>query len=232
MSASPPIASRFAFGVVVLAAGLSSRMGQPKLVLPWGPTSVLGHLLAQWGRLGAQQIGVVCAAGDHVLAAELERLGFPAAGRIYNPTPEHGMFSSIQAASQWSGWSRELTHWAVVLGDQPHLRQETLSGIIQFSATHPEQVCQPARRGHGRHPVFLPQAVFSCIGLSGAANLKEFLRAMPGMGALWESEDEGLDLDLDHPEDYRALLKLAPGAAHSPADSTTKNAENAKSQRD
>jgi len=232
MSASPPIADRFTFGVVLLAAGRSSRMGQPKLVLPWGPTSVLGHLLAQWGRLGAQQIGVVCAAGDHILAAELERLAFPAAGRIYNPTPEQGMFSSIQAASHWPGWSRDLTHWAIVLGDQPHLRPGTLSGITQFSATHPEKVCQPARGGHGRHPVFLPQSVFSRIGVSKAANLKEFLRAIPGVGALWESADEGLDLDLDHPEDYRALLKLAPGVDRSPADSTTKNTENAKSRQD
>jgi len=37
----------FAVGVVILAAGRSARMGRPKLLLPWGGTSVLGHLLAQ-----------------------------------------------------------------------------------------------------------------------------------------------------------------------------------------
>jgi len=37
-------------GVVILAAGASSRMGQPKLLLPWNDTSVLGDLLNQWKR--------------------------------------------------------------------------------------------------------------------------------------------------------------------------------------
>ena len=42
------------FGVVILAAGASSRMGKPKLVLPWGKTSVLGHLIEQWKQAGGQ----------------------------------------------------------------------------------------------------------------------------------------------------------------------------------
>ena len=208
---SAPIANRFAFGMVLLAAGRSSRMGQPKLLLPWGGTSVLGHLLAQWNCLGARQTGVVCGAGDDALAAELERLEFPAAGRIYNPAPERGMFSSIQAASHWSGWNIDLTHWAIVLGDQPHLRPETLSGLISFSAAHPDQVCQPARVGHGRHPVFFPRPVFSRLGQSQAADLKEFLAVSAGALALWESQDEELDLDMDRPEDYSKLLKRITG---------------------
>lgn len=219
MTVLPTTASHFAFGVVLLAAGRSARMGQPKLVLPWGRTSVLGHLLAQWSHLGAPQIAVVCGAGDHVLAAELDRLAPLGAARICNPAPEDGMFSSIQAASQWSGWKGQLTHWAIVLGDQPHLRQETLSGIIEFSAAHPDKVCQPARGGRGRHPVFLPAALFALLGQSKAANLKEFLGAMVGANALWESEDAGLDWDLDRPEDYRALLKLAPEAGERQNDS-------------
>ena len=43
----------FSVGVVILAAGRSARMGRPKLLLPWGETSVLGHLIKQWQALGA-----------------------------------------------------------------------------------------------------------------------------------------------------------------------------------
>ena len=32
-------------GVIILGAGASSRMGRPKLLLPWGDTSVIGHLI-------------------------------------------------------------------------------------------------------------------------------------------------------------------------------------------
>ncbi|HOW79579.1 MAG TPA: NTP transferase domain-containing protein, partial [Verrucomicrobiota bacterium] len=80
-----PAAGTPALGVVLLAAGRSARMGKPKLLLPWGGTSVLGHLIRQWQSLGAAQLSVVCAAGDSALAAELDRLGFPAENRILNP---------------------------------------------------------------------------------------------------------------------------------------------------
>src|SRR5580765_1537330 len=91
-------------GVIILAAGASSRMGKPKLLLPWGSTSVLGHLVAQWQKVGADQIAVVAAAGDEVLRKELDRLAFPEQDRIRNPAPELGMFHSIQCASHRSGW--------------------------------------------------------------------------------------------------------------------------------
>ena len=152
MKQSPP--GTFAPGVVLLAAGASRRMGQPKLLLPWGATSVLGHLVQLWRALGAAQIAVVRPPRTGALELELDRLGFPAANRISNPAPDRGMFSSIQCAAGWPGWQARLTHWAIVLGDQPHVRQETLQQLLDFSAAHPAQVCQPARLGHGRHPSF------------------------------------------------------------------------------
>src|SRR5437763_13333350 len=98
-----PTGSEMLLGAVILAAGRSSRMGRPKLLLPWGETSVLGHLVEQWRMLRAQQIAVVCAAGDDGIQKELNRLMFPVECRIFNETPERGMFSSVQCAAQWAG---------------------------------------------------------------------------------------------------------------------------------
>src|SRR5689334_5757311 len=86
----------YSLAVVILAAGRSSRMGQPKLLLPWGNTTILGHLVGQWTFLGAKQIAVVCRLDDAAMNAELNRLNFPERSRIVNPDPERGMFSSIQ----------------------------------------------------------------------------------------------------------------------------------------
>src|SRR5258707_4016634 len=99
--------------VVILAAGRSSRMKQPKLLLPWGKTSVLGHQIQTWQTLGARQIAVVCAAGDASIRAELDRLEFPPSCRIPNPGPEAGMFSSIICAAPWDGWKPGLTHCVI-----------------------------------------------------------------------------------------------------------------------
>jgi molybdenum cofactor cytidylyltransferase len=199
----------FSLGVVILAAGRSQRMGQPKLLLPWGHTSVLGHLIGQWQALRARQIAVVSAASDQALRSELDRLAFPAENRIYNPDSARGMFSSIQCAAQWPGWQAALTHWAIVLGDQPHLQPQTLRRVLDFSAAQPAKVCQPARRGHGRHPVLLPKTLFRQLADSTTATLRQFLAARPRQVALCEVDDPGMEVDIDRPEDYDKAVDLA-----------------------
>ena len=119
------------------------------------------------------------------------------------------MFSSIQCAAQWPGWHTALTHWAIVLGDQPHLQPQTLRQVLAFTAAHPASVCQPARHDHRRHPVLLPKAVFRELAASTAVTLKEFLVARPHELALCEVDDPGLELDIDRPEDYDKALGMA-----------------------
>ena len=101
-----------------------------------------------------------------------------------------------------------LTHWAIVLGDQPHLQRQTLKQVLDFSATQPSRVCQPARQRHGRHPVLLPKAAFAQLAQSTATNLKDFLVTMSRDAAFLPIDDPGLDLDIDRPEDYERALRL------------------------
>jgi molybdenum cofactor cytidylyltransferase len=205
-----PLAQRaYSLGVVILAAGSSARMGRPKLLLPWGRTSMLGHLIRQWRALGAKQIAVVCSAGIAGIQEELSRLRFPGSNRILNPAPEKGMFSSIKCAARWPGWRKGITHWAIVLGDQPHLQPQTLQRVLDFSAARPARICQPARSGHGRHPVLLPRKVLRQLAASTARTLKTFLAARANQVARCALEDTGLDLDIDRPADYRRAVQCA-----------------------
>ncbi len=183
-------------------------MGRPKLLLPWGETSVLGHLLTQWQILRAARIVVVCAADDQPLLSELDRLAFPAENRIYNPSPADGMFSSVQRAASFSNWLSTLSHWALVLGDQPHLKTELLRSLLQFAAEQGDRITQLGRRGHGRHPVVFPAAIFSQLGASPAKTLKEFLAGAQDRIALLETDDPAVDLDVDYPADYEQALRM------------------------
>lgn len=193
-------------GVLLLAAGRSRRMGRPKLLLPWHGSTILGYTVELWRSLGAEQIAVVGAGDDEAMEREMDRMGLPADQRILNPVPEKGMFGSVQCAARWPGWRKDLVRWTIVLGDQPHIRAETLRSLLAFSTTRPEMVCQPARHGRPRHPVVLPRSVF--VSLAGAAtpNLKDFLSPLPR--ALCELDDPGLDLDIDTPADHVAALAL------------------------
>jgi molybdenum cofactor cytidylyltransferase len=194
-------------GVAILAAGASSRMGRAKLLLPWAATTVLGNLLGQWRALAPAQLAVVVREDDAALHCELERLGESAENRIVNPTPECGMFSSVQSAARWQGWASSVTHWAVALGDQPLVRSETLRDLLEFARAHPDQVCQPSRNARGRHPVILPRVVWAQLPGATAQNLKQFLLSSGRSAARFETEDDGLDLDLDEPADYERALK-------------------------
>lgn len=195
-------------GVILLGAGASSRMGQPKLLLPWGNTSVIGHLVQQWRTLGADQIVIVCRAEDAELHTELDRLRFPLLDRIVNPKPERGMFSSIQCAACWPGWQETLGAWAVVLGDQPHLRTEMLRHLLDFQRQHADAICQPAFDGRARHPVVLPERALGALRESGADTFRDFLQGTSFGRFEYAVDDAGLSLDLDRPEHYQTAKTL------------------------
>jgi molybdenum cofactor cytidylyltransferase len=200
---------QYQFGAIILAAGNSTRMGQPKLLLPWGGTTVLGHLIKSWSHLGAVLVAVVTSS-NRLIDAELNRLGFPLGNRIVNSSPEQGMFSSIQCAARWNGWEDGISHRAVVLGDQPHLQPEgTLRKLVEFAGSHPNAICQPSRRGKAKHPVFLPKQIFDELQNSEKRTLKDFLCSAPAQAELLELEDPGLDLDIDCPADYERALQLS-----------------------
>lgn len=204
-STTSSLVTRHALGVVILGAGASVRMGKPKLLLPWRDTTVVGGIFSQWRELGAAQIAVVMRPNDAAFTTELNRLGFPAANRIENPRPERGMFSSIVGAAEWNGWRSEISGWAIVLGDQPHLRTETLAQLLEFSAQNPGKICQPMSGGRLAHPVILPPSAWEELKTTRAATLKDFLKLVAAPRVQCVINDPGLTLDLDTPEDYNRL---------------------------
>lgn len=190
------------FGVVILGAGASRRMGRPKLLLPWSGTTVIGHLVREWTTLGATRIAIVLAKSNPDLHTELDRIGFPSSNRVFNERPEDGMFGSIRSAARWDGWDHGITHFVISLGDQPHLKQETLRTLVSFAAKHPDEISQPAFRGRPRHPVVLPKHRFKQLATTPKSTLAEFLDHHADERAFIDMKDPGLALDLDTPEDY------------------------------
>lgn len=203
-----------ALAAVLLAAGQSARMGRPKMLLPWQGATIIGHLVSTWRTLGARQVGVVCRPADTALAAELDRLGVSSRDRIANPLADQGMFSSVQAAARWGGWRAELTHFALVLGDQPHLRPATLRRLLDDCAKNPAVARQPSFQHQPAHPVVLPRRLFHPLGdQPGASTLRDYLQTITV--ALTEITDPGLALDLDTPADYQAAISSAADSPES-----------------
>ena len=194
---------------VILAAGHSRRMGQPKLLLPWGGKTILHHLASLWEILGAKPVIVVHRPDDLPLIHELARLGVDRALPLPNSRPDASMFDSISIAASWTGWSEmKKNQVALVLGDQPHLGEKILRGFVTEAMKEPHFIWQPARNGTGRHPVILPLSVLLSLPSSHLPTLKHFLLQEQARVRFFPVEDPAFDLDLDRPEDYELARRL------------------------
>ena len=61
------------FGILP-AAGLSVRMGEPKLLLPWGNSTIIEHVVATWQASQVDELVVVVRADDKALYNLLGKL--------------------------------------------------------------------------------------------------------------------------------------------------------------
>jgi CTP:molybdopterin cytidylyltransferase MocA len=147
---------------------------------------------------------------DGALHGELDRRKHPKEHRIDNSEADRGMFTSIRLAAGWVGWVPSLTHWAVVLGDQPHLALATLSALIE-AAMKCNHICQPAYRGHAHHPVILPRNDFLALSTTPHQTLKEVLLSRASSVRLVEVADPAVEFDIDTPEDYRGVFERFGG---------------------
>jgi molybdenum cofactor cytidylyltransferase len=191
-----------AFGVVILAAGASARMGTCKLLLPWDGKTILTHLLDQWRSAGAAQIAPVIDPSNQPLRTALAHAGFSPSDWIENRSPQLGMFSSLQEASRWRGWLSTLTHWIISLGDQPHIETSTLRLLLEVARKNPTHICQPALNGESAHPIILPESNFRELAQNDIPDLRTYIRTREALRLRVAVEDAGVSSDLDTPEDY------------------------------
>jgi len=81
-------------GAIVLAAGISSRMGQPKLVLPWRETTIIGHVVKILEMAKLDEVIVVTGGSRNLVEEALH--GYHTR-TIFNPAYEYGeMLSSVK----------------------------------------------------------------------------------------------------------------------------------------
>jgi molybdenum cofactor cytidylyltransferase len=201
----------FNLAVIVLAAGASTRMGQCKALLPWGATTVLGQIVKEWSRVGADA-HVVSASGREgsmALQVEIDRLGIKPTRQILNAGAASGMFSSIRAAASWP-FEVAYTSFAIALGDQPQIDAvRVLTPLIHTAQRQPGVVVQPSFHGAAKHPVIVPGDMFLALANSPGPTLKEALSGLPRLHV--PVAEPMLDFDLDTPADYERARRIVFG---------------------
>ncbi len=191
---------------IVLAAGMSRRMGQPKMLLPWGETTVLGQVIITLAACNVDEIIVVTGGAREAVEAETARLAgnFPAR-TIFNAQYQAGeMMSSIRTGL--AGLGPQVAATLVALGDQPQLSLGSARRVVSAWGISGSRLMLPSFNMRRGHPWLVGRALWSDLAASNTA--REFLNAHSGEIDYVEC-DETVLKDLDTPEDYARDLKNA-----------------------
>ena len=191
---------------VVLAAGLSRRMGRVKSLLPFGDKPLLARVVEGIVSAGGiDPIVVVTGYAAEQVAPVLEN--YPVRP-VHNPAyASGGMLSSIQTGL--AAVRRDADAVLIVLGDQPMVRAETINAITSaWSRSRPRpRVILPSHGGKHGHPILLSAAgIDEILSLSTEQSLKTYTNRHIEQTVESEVDDPAILLDLDTPDDYAAAL--------------------------
>ena len=184
---------------IVLAAGASARFGQPKQLLPWGETTLVGQVVDR--ALAAEGIDdvvvVVGCEGERVAAAVRDR----PVRVVVNEAWAEGQSSSVRVglAALPAGVSAVL----FLLADQPGVAPEVIEALVRRHRETLAPIVAPSYRGQRGNPVLFDRSTFAELaGLHGDVGGRVLIERLQQQ---MESVhfDAPPPFDIDTPEDYR-----------------------------
>ncbi len=188
---------------VILAAGSSKRLGQPKALLDFGGSPLLLDLVLRLGSAGLE-ISPIIVVVNAEIAAEVESiLGGTNAGVVVNESPETGRTGSLKL-----GLSELLQDEAVLVipVDRPGWSLSTLGVLVEA-----DHCCCPSLDGRGGHPLRLqPGDVARILRASDDDLLNRLVTPRR-----FEVQDQFLHLNIDTADDLPILASAASRLAQT-----------------
>ena len=189
---------------IVLAAGLSSRMGVQKLLLPFGGKTVISHIVDQ---LLASTVGEVHVVVGH----QAERIRAELSGRaisiVNNPNYTSGMLSSVRCGLR--NLPEKCRAVMVVLGDQPSITTGLIDQILQSFAATEKNILVPLYKGKRGHPIlFSSHYRDEILTQYGDVGLRGLLHGHSDDTFEMAVSTASVLCDMDCPEDYRREIGL------------------------
>ena len=191
-------------GLVLLAAGKSSRMQAPKQLLPFRGKPLVRHC-AEIALVAYQSVIVVLGANALEVTAALD--GMPVT-LVHNQYWEQGMGTSIGAGVQRAA-KDNLEGIVLSLADQPMVSADYLRGLSEAHKESGQPVVASRYAGTVGVPVFFAHSFFD-----------QLLQLRPEQGCktvILSNRDRALcvdcpeaEFDIDTPQDYEALCKVVP----------------------
>lgn len=194
-------------GAVILAAGLSSRMGEPKQLLRLGGKTLLEQVLDNARSVAVDEIVIVLGAAAEDIRRQIDLSKIKV---VINSSYQQGMGTSLGAGL--AALDPAINAALILLGDQPFVRPATLDRICgEYRRSH-AQIVIPLYKGFRGNPVLLARSVFSeAMALSGDVGCRAiFGNHLEGIVKL-PVDDLGILLDIDSKADFDKLQSVNGG---------------------
>lgn len=192
---------------VVLAAGLSTRMGRPKMVLPWGKITVIEKVITTLISAGVQRITVVTGGAEEDVTKAIQPY---AVRRVFNPEYRNGeMLGSIRVGLQ--SLSEEIQAAMFVLGDQPQIEEEVIRQLLGTFYQTDAALIIPSYQMRRGHPWIVRRRLWTeILALPPSATMRDFFKR-------WDKEifyvnvmTASILMDIDTPEEYERQKPESP----------------------
>lgn len=189
---------------VILAAGLSRRLGQPKLLLPLGGGSLIRRATEQViAAGGGQWKEVVIVLGHEAARVQQELEGF-SVRTVFNPRFEMGMSASLIAGLQ--AVTPPAAGAMVLLGDQPLVSTEVIRSMLAAFRKSDRPIIAPAYGGVMGNPVLFSRSLFSeLMAVEGDKGGRDVVMRDPERVETLAFEADLAPRDVDTWQDYEIL---------------------------
>jgi molybdenum cofactor cytidylyltransferase len=191
---------------VLLAAGLSRRMGRPKQLLPLGDRPAIVRCLEHIRGAMIDDIVVVVGTDADDIVAAIDT--FPVA-IARNEDPGSDMSQSLRVGL--AKVSPVTSGVFVCLADQPMVRSETLIRLCLCHLEKPGTIIIPVFHGEKGHPPLFPKEIIAEIDV--VPTLRDLIERHSGKVYHLEMTDKGIVLDMDTWEDYQGMIERFSSAA-------------------
>jgi molybdenum cofactor cytidylyltransferase len=189
---------------IVLAAGGSVRMGQPKQLLPIGGQPMVRRVVEAVCGAGLDQVVVVTGAYAAEVRQALAGLNLE---MIFNESWSGGLSTSLRHGIK--ALRPEIGAVLIVLADQPALTPGLLEMLVARYRATGAPIVAPVHRGRRGNPVLFARTVFSeLLAVEGDQGGRAFLARHADRLEQVEVDDPAVLFDVDTLHDYEEAKKL------------------------
>lgn len=192
-------------GAVVLAAGMSRRMGQAKMTMPYRGSTVLGTVLTVLHSAGVSPLIPVIGGARQAVEVVIDELHFPVIKAV-NPAPgESEMLDSLQIGM--ASLPADLDAFLVVIGDQPQIQASVVERILAEYRQTGSPLIIPSYQMRRGHPWLVGKEYWDELrNLPSGKTMRDFLNQNQERIQYLTVETPSILADLDTPEDYRRAV--------------------------